>query len=108
MRDLREAPVGRLLLVGVQVLPKSASATGLPGLLLYRTSPVPVKTIPSSLKFKGDLFLLGEALVLDVPDLGHVSDPVRPHHVAASGRGPLLVVEFAINDSSTGVPITPF
>ena len=94
VHDLREAPIGRLLLVGVQVLPQSAPATGLPGLLLHSTSPVPVKIIPSSLKLEGDLFLLGEVLVVDVPDLRHVLNSVRPHHVAASSRGPLLVVEF--------------
>ena len=93
--DLREAP-SRLLLVGIQVLPKSAPATGLPGLLLHRTRPVSVETISSRLEFKGNLLILRKVFVEDILDLVDASDPVRPRHVTACSWSPLFVRELTL------------
>ena len=82
VHDLREAPVGRLLLVGIQVLPQTTPASA--GLLRHSSGPVSVEAIAGGLEFKRDLLFFREVLVVNVPDLRHIANAVGPRHVAAA------------------------
>ena len=96
VHDLRESPICRLLLVGIQVLPQTTPASGFPGLLRHSSGPVPVEAIAGSLEFKRDLLFFREVLVVDVLDLRHIANAVGPRQVAARCRSPLSVVELAL------------
>ena len=62
MHDLRKAPVARLFLVGIQVLPETTAATGLPGPRLHSASPVPMESVAGRLKIQRNLSALWQVL----------------------------------------------
>ena len=95
MHHLGEAPVCRLLLVGIQVLPQTTPASGFPGLLRHSSGPISVEAVAGSLELKHDLLVLRKIFVDDILDFRDIADAMGPRQVTARRWSPLFVVELA-------------
>ena len=64
-----------------EMLPKTTSTTGLPGLLMDHSGPIPVESVAGGFEAQLDLLILGKVLINQTGTLG---DQERTHRVAAN------------------------
>ena len=67
-----------------EMLPKTTSTTGLPGLLMDHSGPIPVESVAGGFEAQLDLLILGKVLINQTGTLGWLSDQERTRRVAAN------------------------